>query len=72
MCPPQQVAVLAKSPREDGPPASADSPTLEREKSATPTNEHPASENPYAWLNMINMDMAQQRFRYRSTLTADR
>lgn len=26
---------------------------------------HPASENPYPWLNMINMDMAQQRFRYR-------
>ncbi|XP_023706185.1 E3 ubiquitin-protein ligase Topors isoform X2 [Cryptotermes secundus] len=139
--PPAEAGPSAKSPREDRPPASANSPTLEREKSATPTNEHPsspepncaiclgksqnksftdsclhqfcfncllewskvkpecplckqsfksiihnvrsnedydqyhlhpASENPYPWLNMINMDMAQQRFRYRSTLTPDR
>jgi hypothetical protein len=28
-------------------------------------NLHPAAENPYPWINMINMDMAQQRFRYR-------
>ncbi|XP_069675057.1 E3 ubiquitin-protein ligase Topors-like isoform X2 [Periplaneta americana] len=32
----------------------------------------PASENPYPWVNMINIDMVQQRFRYRSTLTPDR
>jgi len=25
----------------------------------------PAAENPYPWMNMINIDMVQQRFRYR-------
>lgn len=139
--PAAEAGPSAKSPREDRSPAAAVSPTLEREKSASPTNEHPSSpepncaiclgksqnksftdsclhqfcfncllewskvkpecplckqsfksiihnvrsnedydqyhlhpaaENPYPWINMINMDMAQQRFRYRSTMTPER
>lgn len=43
---PPEAGPSAKSPREDRPPASPNSPTFEREKSATPTNEHPSSPEP--------------------------
>ncbi|XP_021936965.1 E3 ubiquitin-protein ligase Topors-like isoform X4 [Zootermopsis nevadensis] len=33
---------------------------------------HPAAENPYPWVNMINIDMVQQPFRYRTTFTPNR